>query len=138
MTKVLIAVDGSKAAMKAIDYVVKRKRRGEVVDAVLVNVQPDIRPQGMVTRAMVKEYQAQEAEKVLGAKSLKTKQKYLQADAYTELGDPAECIINLARHALCDEIVMGSRGLGGFKGLLLGSVVSKVVQLSPMPVIVVK
>ncbi|HJU13736.1 MAG TPA: universal stress protein [Candidatus Nitrosotalea sp.] len=37
-----------------------------------------------------------------------------------------------------DLIVMGSRGLGGFKKLLLGSVASGVIQHSTCPVLIIK
>lgn len=37
-----------------------------------------------------------------------------------------------------DLIIMGSRGLGLFKGALIGSVSQKVVEESPIPVMVIK
>lgn len=139
MTKILIAVDGSKASVNALDYVANRKRQGEAIEVLLLNVQPLILPHGrMVTRRMIEEYQTQESEKVFTRAGLKARKRYLGADEYVETGDPAECIINFARKSKCDEIVMGSRGLNRMKGLLLGSVVTKVVQLSETPVVVVK
>ncbi len=53
-------------------------------------------------------------------------------------GHPAEAIVNLARLRNCDLIVMGSRGLGTFKELLLGSVSDKVVRRASCPVLVVR
>ncbi len=50
-------------------------------------------------------------------------------------GFPAEEIINAGRDA--DMIVLGSRGVGGFARLLMGSVASKVVQHAPSPVLLV-
>lgn len=139
MARVLIGIDGSKGALKALDYVVARKRRGEKIEVLLLYAQPTIKAHGPVmTKAMVNDYQAQEAEKVLSAAGLKTRAKFLEADSYVETGDPAECIIAFARKSKCTEIVMGSRGLGRLSGLLLGSVVAKVVQLADMPVVVVK
>jgi len=139
MTKILIAIDGSKSSLKALDYVVKRKRQGEDIQAHIVNVQPAIAPRGrLVTRSMIDDYQTQESEKVFGQSQVKAKKNYLEADAYSQFGDPTECIVEFARKTKCDEIVIGSRGLGGVKGLLLGSVASKVVQTSPVPVVVVK
>jgi len=91
-----------------------------------------------VTKAKVNDYQAQEAEKVLSAAGLMIRAKFLEADTHVETGDPAEFIIALAKKSKCSEIVMGSRGLGRLSGLLLGSVVAKVVQLADMPVVVVK
>jgi nucleotide-binding universal stress UspA family protein len=53
-----------------------------------------------------------------------------QADVQTTLvhGDPASGILELAKARDADAIVMGSRGLGTVKGLLLGSVSRRVSQ----------
>ncbi len=47
-------------------------------------------------------------------------------------------ILSYAESHQVDMIVMGSRGLGGFKKLLLGSVASSVSQHSKCPVMIVK
>lgn len=139
MARILIGIDGSKGALKALDYVVARKPRGEKIEVLLLYAQPIIKAHGpIMTKAMVSDYQAQEAEKVLSAAGLKTRANFLKADTYVETGDSAECIIAFAKKSKCTEIVMGSRGLGRLSGLLLGSVVTKVVQLADMPVVVVK
>jgi nucleotide-binding universal stress UspA family protein len=49
--------------------------------------------------------------------------------------NPAEALIESARGA--DLLVVGSRGLGGFRGLLLGSVGQHVAQHAPCPVAIV-
>lgn len=48
---------------------------------------------------------------------------------------PARAVIEAARDA--DLVVVGSRGLGGFRGLLLGSVSQQVSHHAPCPVVVV-
>ena len=55
------------------------------------------------------------------------------AEVHTELieGDPAEAIIDVARTCDCNLIIMGSRGLGGLAGLVLGSTSQKVVSHAP-------
>jgi nucleotide-binding universal stress UspA family protein len=50
-------------------------------------------------------------------------------------GRPAERLIALAKGA--DMLVVGSRGLGGFRSLVLGSVSSQCVHHAPCPVVVV-
>lgn len=53
-------------------------------------------------------------------------------------GDPAEEIIRLANIYHADLIVIGSRGLTGFKRIVQGSVSSQVVEDAPCSVLVVK
>ena len=51
---------------------------------------------------------------------------------------PAQAILEVAASRKCDLIVMGSRGLGTHTGALLGSVARSVVELSDVPVLLVK
>lgn len=79
-----------------------------------------------------------EADKIL--------QKALEAvgeipgEVHTEIleGSPAEAILDVANTRKVDLIVMGSRGFGRLKGLLIGSQSQKVVQHAPCPVLIVR
>ena len=53
-------------------------------------------------------------------------------------GNIAEGIAELAEKEGCGMIVMGSRGLSDFKGLLLGSMAHKVLQLAKCPVLIAR
>ena len=53
-------------------------------------------------------------------------------------GDPSERIINYAKDHDVDIIVIGSRGLGTFKGLLLGSVSNKVSHRADRTCVIVR
>ena len=53
-------------------------------------------------------------------------------------GPPAEAILAVAQQRRADLIVMGSRGLGDFEGLVLGSVSHKVIHSAACPVMVVR
>lgn len=61
-------------------------------------------------------------------------------DVHSEmlLGPVAQKIIEVAAVRECDLIVMGSRGLTGLSGLLLGSQTQKVISLAHCPVMVVR
>ena len=54
------------------------------------------------------------------------------------MGDPAQMIVRYGAEKQCDQIVIGPRKLGAVKGLLLGSVASKVMQLSKIPMLLMK
>jgi len=56
---------------------------------------------------------------------------------HVAMGDAAEQIIALTGRLDCSGIVIGSRGLGVTESLLLGSVTSKLMHLSPYPGMVV-
>lgn len=53
-------------------------------------------------------------------------------------GSPAEVILNYSKEHDVDVIVIGSRGLGGIREFVLGSVSHNVVQSARIPVLVVK
>jgi nucleotide-binding universal stress UspA family protein len=54
------------------------------------------------------------------------------------LGHPAEEIIKKAKYINCELVVMGSRGLGEIKGILMGSVSNKVTKHACCPVLIVR
>lgn len=53
-------------------------------------------------------------------------------------GDPAQQIVDYAKEAKIDMIVMGSKGLSDIQGLLLGSVSHKVSHLAPCTCVTVR
>jgi len=65
----------------------------------------------------------------------KQQQPSLEGEALAVQGQPADVL--LAQAADAKLIVVGRRGLGGFRSLLLGSVSQQVVQHATCPVVVV-
>ncbi len=53
-------------------------------------------------------------------------------------GQVAKTVVEVAREQGVDQIVMGTRGLGGIQGLLLGSVATQVIHLADVPVTLIK
>lgn len=80
-----------------------------------------------------------ESERILSDATLQAREKGAsKVETVRRSGDAAAIILEVANDQSADMIVMGSRGLGNVKGLLLGSVSHKVTQLSECSCITVK
>ncbi|MEN8159734.1 MAG: universal stress protein [Myxococcota bacterium] len=79
-----------------------------------------------------------EAEQNLNRYAEPLRAKGLTVEVIVREGYPATVIEEEAVEQRADLIVIGTRGLSGFKHLLLGSIAERVVQKSPCPVLTVK
>ena len=62
----------------------------------------------------------------------------IEKESFSETGSPAAVILEFEDKLNADLIVMGSRGLGVVKGILLGSVSQYIIERSKCPVLVIK
>jgi len=53
-------------------------------------------------------------------------------------GQPSVTIVDMVEKERCDMIIMGSRGIGGIKGLVLGSTSHRVSDSCKKPVMIIK
>ena len=139
--RVLIPVDGSDRSLAAIRYVAGTLAPANAdLDVHVLNVQPPL-PSAAATfidSAVVRDYHRDEGAKALAAARKLLDDARLRHVSNTVVGEPAETIATYAEQQGCAAIVMGTRGLGNAAGLLLGSVAHKVLQLSKVPVTLVK
>ena len=141
MLKILLPVDGSDTSNKAVvDFIKLLGWYKETPEIHLLNVQLPLH--GDVSMFIGKENIAQYHQEE-GLKGLQAARDLLElagiaCQFHIVVGDPAEMIVRYAAEKQCSQIVIGPRGLGAVKGLLLGSVASKVMQLSIVPVLLVK
>ena len=143
MLKFLVPVDGSEPCSETIKQL--RKYLGWIKDEVeihLLNVQPHLpfgkRASEVLGREAVAHYHEEN-----GMAALKPARKLLDEAKFPYqhsivIGEPAEAIADYAKQKGCDQIIMGTRGMGTVAGLVLGSVATKVIQLSPVPVLLMK
>ncbi|HUJ01613.1 MAG TPA: universal stress protein [Usitatibacter sp.] len=143
---ILVPTDGSplslKAAKAAVDLAKVHKARVTAIHVMAPYVPPTA-GDGIIyypeafspeeyKRAVEKE--AQKAIAKVGAAAAKAKVRF---DSLVVTHDqPWESIVNAARKARCDVIVMASHGRRGIAGLLLGSETTKVLTHSRTPVLV--
>jgi nucleotide-binding universal stress UspA family protein len=143
MRKVLVAFDGSDSSKRALQYVIDFARdHAATLEVHLLNVQHEPVLYGeYVTGAIIE--QMQQSLQASAAEILEWPVDQLKAagisyKAHTALGNVAAKVSEFADQLSCDTLVMGTRGLGSFTGLLLGSVVTRVVHEVSVPVLLVK
>ena len=141
MLKLLLCIDGSESSARALEHAIKTiDRYKEAPELHLLNVQPPL--PGDITMFIrhdqVQQFHNDEGLKALAGARAKLDSAKRPYVFHIEVGSPAETIVQYAREKRCDQICIGTRGLGHFTGMLLGSVTAKVVHLSDVPVLLVK
>jgi len=142
-TKVLVALDGSEeATLAATTAVDVAQSTGSELH--LVNVRPMTMYIDPSTDRVRRIADVEEAAKREAQEFLDAQLKQIQdaggsvAQAHISLGRPDEEIVGLADEIEAGLVVMGSRGMGGLKRLLMGSVSDSVVRHAHCPVLVVR
>jgi nucleotide-binding universal stress UspA family protein len=141
--RILVAVDGSDGARKALKLAVglQKLSGGELIiltvyrhhsllEASMSMVRPD-EPENMDD--ILRDYARQVAEE---AKTFAQDNGSPNVHAFIKVGQPARTIVGFSKDRNADLIVLGSRGLGDLEGYLLGSVSHKVTSLAECPVMV--
>ena len=139
---IVVGVDGSEGGAEALEFAAAeaalRKAPLRIVSAWEIPVAaygaggvPPLDPATLEAFRLRAEQVADEA-----VTTVKKLQPSVDVQAQTVTGQPADAI--LAQGAEAELIVVGRRGLGGFKSLLLGSVSQQVVHHAACPVVVVQ
>ena len=141
MRKILVAVDGSAGSERAVRHLISQL--GEQTQTAEVHVlyaQPPVsdRLLKLATDDFIEGLRRDVARKATATADKLLSEAGLRHVVETKAGMPAETIASYARQNHCDEIVMGTRGLGTISNLLLGSVATKVVHAADAPVTLVK
>ncbi|OJZ18762.1 MAG: hypothetical protein BGP21_06995 [Thiobacillus sp. 65-29] len=140
MFKLLVPVDGSKPAERAVRHAIRLAAGGLQVSVLLLHVQPaPLPPSAAKSRRRAEMLQRlEEGEKATRPAATLLERADVPHKVYSRSAAPADGILKFAREKRCDAIVMGTRGMGAIAGLVLGSVAMKVIQLAPIPVTLVK
>lgn len=138
MRRILVPFDGSKAAQRAVQYVIKRIRRGEKLLADILYVQPFVVPSEYFSADDIARWQKAEEEKVFSKLPMEELGGDLSAKIHVQNGNIVEKIVKFAKKKRSQEIIMGTRGMSRLQGFFLGSVSTRVVRLSSVPVTLIK
>lgn len=137
--KILVAMDGSKCARKAFEKALEMAKTSDGTLTIVHVLQlPPTMGHGKKLAADVETFFRRDAKLFLAEHAEEAVMKGVKVDMVLSKGNPAQGILHAAESADADVIVIGSRGLGGVKGLMLGSVSHAVVQHASVPVLVVR
>lgn len=135
--KITVGVDGSSDATEAVQFAMRMAGPGgdvdlvlawwlEVVDGMVVTTQESDAWDTIVAR------HRHTIERALG--SAREEYPHVNVEMHIERGSTKEVLLGAVRDS--DLLVVGSRGRGGFGGLLLGSVSQHMLTEAPCPVAV--
>jgi nucleotide-binding universal stress UspA family protein len=142
MSKMLVPIDGSENSMRALLHAIQwvRAQQTASIHVVHAHEEPDIYGEIAVyvssekmaaLQRQMSEARLAEAEEVLKSAGVPYTKAVL-------VGHIAEEIAKCASELGCNGIVMGTRGMTAFEGLVMGSVAVKVVHAATVPVTLVK
>ncbi|SDD16162.1 universal stress protein [Glycomyces harbinensis] len=135
--RVLVGVDGSEASIRALRWAMRyAERTGAVIEAVHVWQVPTT--YGSPVKAVPGENFAETGERALNetVDHELAGRKDLEVRRIAQGGHPSDVMVERSRSA--DLLVVGSRGQGGLKGALLGSVSLRCVTHAACPVVVIR
>ncbi len=144
--RILVTTDGSAASNRAIDLAAHMAIKHDA-SLYLLNVIREMQlPPELKKMARVENIgQARQdvldfvADKIIGDAERRAKRKGVKSvRKATGHGDPATAIAKYAQRNKIDLIVMGTRGLGRVKGMLMGSVSRKVANACNVNLLVVR
>ncbi|WP_070120546.1 universal stress protein [Bacillus marinisedimentorum] len=144
MTKILVTSDGSENSVRAAEFIVKHyggKQDSDAPAVVILNVQPPLHSSHarmFISKEDLGNYYYDEGMKDVSKLVPIFEKAGIVADSTVETGDPAEKIVETAEDINADIIIMGTRGMGSVKNMVMGSTSTKVLHLSNIPVTLVK
>ena len=137
--KILLAVDGSKPSLDAVDLLIQHaglyRAKPEVE---LVTIHLPVPKMRAVGKDQLAKYYDEEGQANLAAAKKKLDAAGIAYKASVLVGPIAETIVKQAGQSKCDLICMGSRGMGELGKALLGSTATKVLHLATQPLLIVK
>ncbi len=139
--KILVAVDGSASTKRALAYLAAHDEwLGAHHRYTLLHVVPGVPPRAaaVIDKATLAGYYTDESEKVF--KPLRTffVKQGLDAEYVSKVGHAAEVIKAVAAKIKPDLLMMGTHGHGALGNLVLGSVSTKVLAHTDVPVLLIR
>ena len=136
--KILLASDGSENAGRAAKEAAKLAKK--LSSQIILTYITGTPPQSKLVKANfdVHSILIEDAEEKIKDTISTLKEDNIPYTLKVAIGDPADEIIRTASKEEAELIILGSRGLGTIKGVVLGSVSQKVTHNAECPVMIVR
>lgn len=137
--KILLPVDGSETSARAVQFMVKQAQNSkEAPELHLLNVQHSLPGTIKGVADQAKQYHHDE-----GVKALVNARKLLDEAGvkyayHISVGELGEVVAHFVNELKCEQVVMGTRGMGSVANMMLGSGANKVLHMVNVPVLLVK
>jgi nucleotide-binding universal stress UspA family protein len=140
--KILVAIDGSPQALAALERLVgKFGFFRETPRLALIHVHPPVpykAAAAWVGKETVESYYREESEAALAGAAAFLSVRGIPFVSERRVGDPADEIVKFATGGQFDMIAMGTHGHTALANLVMGSVATKVLAVSKIPVLLMK
>ena len=139
-TTILVPVDNSPSARRALELVAGYQGGKGALRAVVLNVQSPVSvayPEAAVAAQSIEESLLEAGKRIAEAAAARLAAAGVAAEAAVRLGLPASAIAEEAKARGAALVLMGTRGHGALRGFALGSVALRVAHGAPVPVCLV-
>ena len=137
--KILVAVDGSKPSLKAVQLLIDHcDWYREAPEVELLAVHLPVPKVGHLNKAQLERYYHEEGEGMLKAAKKKMDAAGIPCQTRVLVGPVAETIVKHAKAKGFDLLYIGTRGMSALGAALIGSTATKVLHISDVPVLLVK
>jgi len=139
--KILVPLDGSELAKKALDHAEKLAKifESEIFLFQVVPFMPIYGSPELVTPLVIDERQKEAVEKYLSNLADELKEKGLKVNAVVKTGQQVAVeIIDFAKEIGADLIIMSTHGRSGITRWVLGSVALKVLTRAETPILLLR
>jgi nucleotide-binding universal stress UspA family protein len=134
---IIVGIDGSAHSLNAYRWALDESRRREAeLTAVFAWETPLIGIPGAFDREELEQSAQKFLNEQLDAQPMET--GGITVHRVVAQGDPSASLIEACKQSDAEMLVLGSRGRGGFAGLLLGSVGQECAANAPCPVLICK
>jgi nucleotide-binding universal stress UspA family protein len=140
LSKILVPVDGSEDSLRALDHAIylAKKTDASITAMHVIENPPTVYVESQkILNDLLAKFRTESANILDKCKQIAAKSD-VEIETVIGEGDAASNIVGYAQNEGFDTIIIGRRGLGRFKEIVLGSISNKVLHHAKCSVMIVK